>query len=161
MTHAPAAMIEPGSPIRQSISLETEQILKCALKTDRGGMLGCDGGKAPLGNIQTHDHDVRCLFVENRHVDEGRIAPKGEKHPTPFGDLFRNASPSPRIDNHARPRSVCLDVLASLDGPEQGRSVLCNHALSQEPRDMLEPGDKVWREVETRCKDERQMREQR
>ena len=117
-----------------------------------------DGKCARSGHSMRDDRrSSPVALVEHRHVDGAGIAPEAEQRRTgrPRARSRRSASrPSSRSTRgHGR---WCLDALRPAIDVDERR-----HALSQQLRDVLEPGHQRRRQVDAGDEHQREMREHR
>src|SRR6185312_3860223 len=159
MAQPPAAVIQPGTLVRCVLRLQTEQVANRALQTDRRGMRLPDGRKMTLWTRQRHDGHPCSVFVQKCHVNGTRIAPKPRQRPTGYPELLGNGLPDRLIDYRTPPWPMVLHLVTGADNVVQCQCVW--HRLAQHLRNVLEPGDDHWWQIDSSPQNQCQMREDR
>ena len=103
MTHAPAAMIEPGPLVGRVFGSQAIKIADRALEPQRRRMQSPDGWKGALGAVQRDDAQARLPLFEHRHVNARRFAPEAEEFALALRKTFGESEPTSSVDDLTRP----------------------------------------------------------
>ncbi len=115
MVHVPETEIEPGPRIGRADRFQPEQAADRAFEPQRRRMLGGDARILAVLAGVTDDGNVTGLFIQQRHVHVGRIAPQAEQRAVTARQQIDRLLPAVIGDKHARPRPVCLGGRAMFD----------------------------------------------
>ena len=159
MADAPLPVIKPRPRIRQSLRLQSEQVGGRALEAQCGRMQKTDRRVAAIRAFQADDADVPGVCIEKRHVDSSLARPKDRAGSSGLRPVVRLHGSS----FSAAPRRAPTGRGAQRDGrPGRSRSArarsFSSSASSQNVRDMLEPGDQRWRQIDAGGKYQHQVR---
>jgi hypothetical protein len=101
-------MIEPRTQIGCILGYESEQVVNSTFEPDRRRMQSTYRRKTRFGTGQTDDGHFAGRFVQNRHVNCGRVCPERGKRQRSAVELFGNRFPLLGIDDDARTRPVSI-----------------------------------------------------
>ena len=129
-----------------AVRLEPEEIADRPLEADRRRMRRADRGKAPVRTVEAERPRCAAPLVEQRHVDGAG---------SPHRPSERPARPRPARPIASRQPSASTRRRAATAGGRRpaGRlpiseSSSAPSSLSEQPRDVLEPGDQRRRQVD-------------
>ena len=110
----PAAMVEPGPPVRQPHGIEAIEIAEGALQPDRGRMQPSHGWKTPFRALNGRHEDLLLALVEHGHVDRRHLAPKAEQGSASLGQPRRQELPKCIVHDEFRGQGLWPAALRPL-----------------------------------------------